>query len=174
MSRRCPGNIRKTPRTCRGSVQQIVRKSSSNSPVNIRALLSFSELVSHCTCSLVFLVLPINPMNGLKKNFFRKIVPLWNRRQCFRIDSKLVPREILTCWSGIWRQKPSIPPPRPQNWEKRYLKKMFLNPFAGLFSYVLTAFHHCALVGPDIPGFADSCKQQKGECPQDSGVHCLP
>ena len=93
--------------------------------------------VKHCNpktpenlCLLVYVCL--TPWTDLKKNFFWKIDPLWNRRQCYRIDSKLVPREILTCWSGIWRQKPSIPPPRPQNWEKRYLKKIVFNPFAGL------------------------------------------
>ena len=73
-------------------------------------------------------------MNGLKNNFSWKIDPLWNRRQSYRIDSKLVPREILTCWSGIWRQKPSIPPPRPRNEEKPPLKNLFVNPFAGLKS----------------------------------------
>ena len=63
----------------------------------------------------VLLSLSFNPMNGLKRTLFWKIDPLWNRRQSYRIDSKVVPREILTCWSRIWRQKPSNPPPRPRN-----------------------------------------------------------
>ena len=78
-------------------------------------------------------------MNGLKTSIFWKIDPLWTRHQCNEINSKLVPGEMLTCWSWIWGQKPSKFSPRPRNEGKRPPECFLLIRSSG-YIYTYTCF----------------------------------